>query len=151
MYITYAEVLERYPMLKTWITNSPQLNNDISFAEHELNGRLSTHFSTPFSGSHPTIKDLAIDLTYYRQFRFQDPDRAEKLKDAIIGRIEAIKNGDEYIWTDSNTAMGPDASKASEIWSNLENYQPAFSMLDADDPATGIDQNRLDDEEDART
>jgi len=151
MYITYAEVLERYPMLKTWATNSPQLNNDIAYAEHELNGRMSTHFSTPFSGSHPTIKDLAIDLTYYRQFRFQDPDRAEKLKESIIGRIDSIKNGEEYIWTDSNTAIEPSASKASEIWSNLENYEPTFSMLDADDPASGIDQDRLDDEEDART
>jgi hypothetical protein len=151
MYITYANVLERYPMLKTWSANSPYLNNDITYAEQELNGRLATHFSVPFSGAHPTIKDLAIDLVYYRSLRLKDPDHAEKFKESIIGRIEGLKKGDEYIYTDSNTTIEADATKAGEVWSNLEDYHPTFSMLDAENAKSVIDPDRIEAEEDERT
>lgn len=151
MYITYADVLERYPMLKTWAANSPYLNNDITYAEQQLNGRLATHFSTPFSGAHPTIKDICIDLVYYRTLVLKDPDQAAKIKPFIDGRFEDLKNGKEYIYTDSNTTIGPSSTLNDEIWTNLDNYHATFSMLDADDPVSRIDPDRLDDEEDERT
>lgn len=151
MYITYANVLERYPMLKTWAANSPMLNNDITYAEYEINSRLATHFSTPFSGAHPTVKDICIDLVYYRSLKIKDPDQAAKVQEMIMGRINGIKNGDEYIYTDSGTTIEPDDTKAGEVWSNLEDYHPTFSMLDADDPVSDIDPDRLDDEEDERS
>lgn len=150
MYITYNEVLERYPMLKTWAGNSPMLATEITYAENEINGRLSTHYSTPFSGAHPTIKDLAIDLTYFRTLILKDPDQAVKVKEFVLGRIDGLKNGDEYIMTDSNTYITPEASKAGEVWTNMDNYHPVFSMLNADDPASKIDPNRIDAEENER-
>lgn len=150
MYITYANVLERYPMLKTWAANSPMLNNDITYAEQQLNGMLATHYSVPFSGAHPTIKDIAIDLVYYRSLILKDPDHAAKMKEFIEGRIEGLKSGKEYIYTDSNTTIEPDATKAGEVWSNLENYFQTFSMLDADNSKSVIDPDRIDDEEDER-
>lgn len=151
MYINYSDVIQRYPLLKTWSGNSPMLNDEIGYAEKELNGRLATHFSVPFSGAHPTIKDLSIDLTYYRTLRLRDPDKAAKFKDDIIGRINDIKNGDEYIYTDSNTTITANATGASEIWSNLEDYHPTFSMLDADNAYSMVDSARLEAEEDERS
>jgi len=151
MYITYAEVLERYSMLKTWAANSPMLNNEIAYAEKQVNGILATHFSTPFSGAHPTIKDICIDLVYYRSLILKDPDQAEKIKPFIEGRFENLKNGKEYIMTDSNTAIGPSATLNDEVWTNLEDYHPTFSVLDADNPKSVIDPDRIEAEEDERS
>ena len=90
MYITYDDVVERYTVLKTQTGNTPQLNNDIAYAEKEFNGRFASHFSIPFSGAHPTVKDICIDLCYYRNIRIKDPELAEKFKESIIGRIEEV-------------------------------------------------------------
>jgi hypothetical protein len=137
-------------MIKSWAGNSPMLNDEIGYAEKELNGRMATHFSVPFSGAHPTIKDLAIDLTYYRTVRLKDPEKAEKFKGAILGRIDDIKSGNEYIYTDSNTTIAPDSTKGNEIWSNMEDYEPTFSMLDVDNPYSQVSSQRQYDEEQAR-
>lgn len=139
-------------MLTTWADSCNMISTDtIVYAEHMLNGLLSTHFSVPFSGSHPTIKDLAIDLTYYKTMIVKDPEKAEKIKDAIIGRIERIKAGKEYIMTDSYTTITPDSTIAGgEVWSNNIDYHPVFSMLDAESEYSIIDSNRLSAEEDVR-
>lgn len=152
MYITYDEVVLRYSMLKTWAGNSPILQNDIiTYAEHQINGLFATHFSTPFSGSHPTIKDIAIDLAYYRTLYIKDPEKAGKVQDAILGRIDRIKAGKEYIITDSYTTITPDATIAGgEVWSTTIDYHPTFSMLDAENAYSTVDSDRLNNEEDAR-
>ena len=150
MYIDYDDVVERYPMLKTTIGNAPALDNDITYAEHELNSRLATHFSVPFSGPHPTIMDICIDLTYYRQIRIKDPDLAEKFKEGILGRIQGLKDSKEYIITDSNTTITVNATGGNEIWSTVQDYEPTFSMLDADNTYSRVDSSRLYDEEQAR-
>ena len=152
MYITYDEVVLRYPMLTTWSDSCNILTNDtIVYAEHELNSLMSTHFSVPFSGSHPTIKDLAIDLAYYRTMVAKDPDNAEKIKDAVLGRIDRIKEGKEYIITDSYTTITPDSTIAGgEVWSTTMGYHPTFSMLDTENKYSCVDSDRLNAEEDAR-
>lgn len=150
MYIDYDDVVDRYPMLKTGIGNAPQLTTDITYAEKELNGRFASHFSVPFSGPHPTIMDICIDLTYYRSIRIKDPDLAEKFKEGIIGRIDGIKAGDEYIYTGSNTTITANADGANEIWSTTEDYHPTFSMLDAENQYSQVDSSRLYDEEQDR-
>ena len=150
MYITFNEVIERYPMLKTWVGNSPMLNNEIAYAEYELNGRLATHFSVPFSGAHYTIKDICIDLVYYRTLMIKDPAKAKEIKDAVIGRIEGLKSGTELIYTGSGTTIERSGAKAGEIYSTMGTYHPTFSMLDADNACSEIDQDRLDEEENER-
>jgi len=120
------------------------------YAEHELNSLMATHFSVPFSGSHPTVKDLAIDLVYYKTMIVKDPEKAEKIKDAVLGRIDRIKAGEEYIITDSYTTIVPDAIAGGEVWSTNIDYHPVFSMLDADNEFSVIDEDRIDDEEGER-
>jgi hypothetical protein len=115
-----------------------------------LNSKFATHFTVPFSGAHPTIKDIAIDLVYYRSIRFKDPDQAEKVQKYVTGRIDEIKNGNEYIYTDSYTTIEPDSNKGREIWSNLEDYHTTFSMLDPEHPYSQVDSARLEAEETER-
>lgn len=152
-YATYNEVIRRYPLLETataggdYDAQALVCSDYIYFAEMEINSRLGSHFATPFSNAGPTVKDLCIDLAYYRAIRYTDPDRAEKLRAAVDGRIEAIKAGGEYLYTSSGTVMAPDAS-GEQVWSSNEDYHPVHSMLDAEE--NEIDEDRLDDEADER-
>lgn len=153
-YATYAEVIRRYPLLEKHTaggsyTAETVVNSDlIYFAEIELNSRLGSHFSMPFTAPiPPTITDICIDLAYYRSIRYADPDRAEKLRTAIDGRIEAIKSGKEYIYTGSGTILTPNAA-TDEVWSTNMDYHPTHGMLDAEDSC--VDPDRLTDEHDER-
>jgi len=148
MYITYEDAVRRYPELEGWPGMATSVNSDlIYYAAHELNSRMASHFSVPFSAAHPTVMDLVIDLTYYRSLRTQDPKRAALIKDAIEGRIAAIKNGDEQLMTGSGTVIVPEAP-GDEIWSTTQDYHPVRGMGDAEDEF--VDPDRLDDEADER-
>jgi len=149
-YTDYEEVIIRYPVLKTWAKTAIEVNSDlIYYAEMELNGRLASHFSVPFSGSHPTVKDLTIDLAYYNALKTRVPKDAQKIHDVVIGRIEAIKDGEEYIYTGSGTTITP-APQTGQIWSNLQDYHPVHTMLGAESPYTQVSSERLDALEDVR-
>ena len=147
-YASYNDVIIRYPIVKTWGKTEAEISSDlIYYAEMELNSRLGTHFAVPFTTVYPTVKDLSIDLSYYRALRTKDPKKANEIRKAVLGRIEDIKAGKEFIYTGSGTL---EASGGIEIWSTTEDYHPVHSMLDAEDPLTDISSERLYDEADER-
>lgn len=149
-YVDYEEVIIRYPMIKTWAKTEAQVNSDlIYYAETELNSRLASHFSVPFSASHPTVKDLTIDLAYYNAIKTRVPKDAKRIHDVIIGRIDAIKDGKEYIYTGSNTTITPNPN-TGQVWSNVMDYHPVHSMLGAEHEDTHVSSERLADLEDER-
>ncbi len=149
-YVAYLDVIARYSVLKTWGKTETEVTSDlIYYAEMELNSRLASHFSVPFSDSHPTVKDLTIDLCYYKALVTKDPEKAEQIHDAIIGRIDGIKEGKEYIYTGSDTIIPVGAGQ--EIWSPIMDYHPVHSMLDAESPFTQIDSSLIEDLEDERS
>ena len=149
-YVEFEEVIARYDILKSWGETETEVTEDlIYYAEVELNGRLASHFSVPFAVAYPTVKDLTIDLCYYKSLVTKDPKKAELIHDAIIGRIEDIKEGKEYIYTGSDTIIPAGASQ--EIWSPVMDYYPVHSMLDAGDVHTQIDPDRIEDLEDERS
>lgn len=150
-YASYEEVITRYSILKTWGKSITEVSSDlIYFAEMELNGRMATHFTVPFSASHPTIKDLTIELSYYRALAQTDPKKAKKIHERILGRIQHIKEGHEYIYTGSGTVITPD-NPSQDIWSTMQAYAPVHSMLGAESPYTAVDSNLLQAEKNART
>jgi hypothetical protein len=104
----------------------------------------------PFPAAHPTIQDLAIDLTYYRAILTREKDVAEKLHKHIIDRIEDIKEGREYIMTGSSTVLYAQGG-GSDIWSTTMDHHPVHSMLDAESAFTMISSERLYAEEDDRS
>jgi hypothetical protein len=143
-YASYAQAIARYSLLATWSQTNVE-NDLLHYAAIELNGMMASHFAVPFGGNHPTVVDLNIDLAYYRAIRAKDPKKAAEMRQDIIGRIDAIKDGKEYIYTDSGTTIAPSGGGAG-IWSSVQDYHPVHSMLDAEDQE--IDQDRLDDETD---
>ena len=150
-YATFAELIVRYPVVAKWATNTVDVSSDLIYnAENELNGRFASHFSVPFSASHPTVKDLTLDLSYYNAIKTRVPKDAQRIHDVIIGRINDIKEGKEYIYTGSGTTIAPNAS-TDQVWSNLQDYHPVHSMLGAESPFTHISSERLQDLEDERS
>jgi hypothetical protein len=149
MYITYAELVQRYDVIASWGGSEAVVNSAlIYYAEMELHSRLASHYSVPFSAAHPTVKDLALDLAYLKALRTRDPQRAKEIEAAVLGRIEAIKSGKEYIYTGSGTVMLPEGA-GGEIWSTTRDYHPVHSLLDPEEEV--IDEDRLDAEEDERS
>lgn len=145
-YASYAEAIARYPLLGTWSQTNVE-DDLLNYATVELNGLMASHFLVPFAGAHPTVKDLTIDLAYYRSIRTKDPKKAKEMRKDILGRIRDIKDGEEYIYTGSGTTISPSGG-GGEIWSSTQDYHPVHSMLDAEDEV--IDEDRIDDEEDER-
>lgn len=149
-YVDFEEVVARYSILKSWGKDESEVTSDlIYYAEMELNGKMASHFSVPFSDSHPTVKDLTIDLCYYKALITKDPEKAEKIHDAIIGRIQDIKDGKEYIFTGSETIVPSNAGQ--EIWSTVKDYHPVHSMLDPESGFTAVDSSLIDALEDERS
>ena len=149
-YVTFADVVLRYPLLKTSYQFTADVSSDvIYYAEKQLEGMLASHFTVPFAAAHPTVKDLAIDMSYYKAISLVDPDKAEKIWTTIGRRIDALKAGKESMITGSGT-LDPAATSRGAVWSNVSDYHPVHSMLDADDGYTMISSERLIDEIDAR-
>lgn len=147
-YITYDELIARYAALGT--SSASNVNSDlIYYASIEINGLLGSHFTVPFTANHPTIKDLTIDLAYYKNLRGKDPEKAEKLRESIMDRIESIKSGEEAIYTGSGT-LEMSSTPNADIWSSTQDYHPVHSMLDADDPLTVVCSEQLYDEANER-
>ena len=144
-YITYSELTTRYATVANWSGSETQVNSGlIHYAEVELNSRLASHFSVPFATAYPVIKDITMDIAYYKSLVMRDPEKAKLVKEALNDRIEALKNGDELIYTDSGTLIEASPTTGSELWSNYEDYHPVHSMLDAEDPLTRVDSNYID-------
>lgn len=152
MYASYDELTVRYPLLKTWgDASAAQISSHlIYYAGIELNGLMASHFSVPFSGNHPTIVDLNIELAYYRAIAQANPDEAEDVKERVLGRIKDMKEGKEYIYTGSGTMIAPSGGDLT-VWSSNEDYPPTMSMLDPESVYSGVSSDRLDAEENERS
>jgi hypothetical protein len=151
MYITFDDAITRYQFLADWGKGETDVNSAlIYYAEIELNEAFAPFFSVPFSAAHPTIKDLAIDMTYYKSLITKDPEKALAVSSVVYGRINRINKGEAYIYTGSGTTIAQ-TSPSQDIWSTVQDYEPTHSMLDAESTYTHISSERLNDEENARS
>ena len=128
-YSNYTEVIERYPMMSSWGDIQSHVSSLVWFAEKQLDGMLATAYSVPFDPVPPVVKDLTIDITYYKALVTRDPEKASKIEDYIMGRIERIIKGKEKILSGSGTTLEV-TSALQKVWSNIGCFHPVHSMLD---------------------
>lgn len=148
-YISYDELLIRYPLVKTWSEKESHVESYmIYYAERMTDALLAPGFSVPFSAGHATIKDLTFDICKYRVLVDQDAKKAVELYKMIEDRAKRLVAGHEHIITDSGT-LAPSGG-ATEIWSNTKDYHPIHTVLDEDSPYTMIDSSQLYDLENER-
>lgn len=151
-YITPTELKNRFPQFNSWNVGTETLINSVMiyYSEIELNSRLADMFSVPFSAAHPTVKDLTMQIARYRLYEDLDAKKAVDYKEIVDSRIEAIRKGEEFIYTESGTVL-EGSGALNEVWSNTGEYHPVHSMLDAESPYTMISSDYLDELESDRT
>lgn len=150
-YITYQELITRFPLIKTkYADSATDVTSDlIAYAEADLNGRLGSVYATPFNPVPPIVKDLTMNLAYCNFLGTSNPKKAKIVCKLVNERIEAIVEGRVSIATGSGTVLDP-ANDTGEMWSNVGSYHPTFSMLDAESPYSRVDSGRIWDEEEER-
>lgn len=147
-YITPAELKARYKAFETK-KNFNVSSDAIYYAEKEVEAGLAPAYSVPFSASHPTVKDLCIDMVYARYLRTNEPKKGMQIYKMVKERIKGIVNGDEPIITGSGY-LDPVSSGADLPGSTTEDYHPTHSMLGAENEYSYISSERMSDLEAAR-
>ena len=147
-YVTYDEMILRYPIVKTENKGVETVNSDlIYYGEVEVNGRLGTNFAVPFpTPAPPIVKDLTIDVAYHKFLRKKDPEEAAKLWEGIFNTFKALNEGKMALVTGSGSIIQPNNAD-STFWSNVESWHPTFSMLDAQSELSHVSSERTYDEE----
>lgn len=112
-------------------------------AEFELDARLASRFTIPFSSNNYTATDLVIDMTMLRMGVYKERD--EDLRASVDARIKALLDGTMVMITTSGEVA---AYPASGVINTTADYHPTFGMGPIEDME--VDDERIDDEENAR-
>lgn len=121
-YIDWADIANRYPDVAKIGGSEAVSSYWLNYVEAEIDARLAVRFTTPFTPTAPdVIKDVIIDMTYYRMTMRQKG--SEVLKNSIDERISGMIDGTLYIssgvtestvaWSEQDktgyhTSFGPD-------------------------------------------
>lgn len=102
-YINWDDVSGRYPDVAR-VSGAETISSYwLSYAEAEVDARLAVRYTTPFTPTAPDIvKDLAIDVTYYKMTLRQKG--SELIKASIDDRYAALINGTMAVPTSYDTA-----------------------------------------------
>jgi phage gp36-like protein len=84
----------------------------LGYAEAEVDARLAVKYTVPFSPAPPLVKDLAIDLTYFRMTIRQKG--SELIKEFIDERFAGLIGGTITLTDSSGAAMGGISTAWSE-------------------------------------
>lgn len=144
-YCDWADVSGRYPEIAKSKDSTEVASGFIYFAEAELDSRLASKFTVPFSSNNVTAQDLAIDMTYLKVYQFKDPEKAEAIEKSVSARIDRLMKGESSMMTSSGDLL---TSVGGTVYSTTGGYHPTFGMGDFGDLV--VDSSQLQDEADAR-
>lgn len=144
-YIDWEDVINRYPELNT-LGGADELSSSyIVYSEAFVDGSLSTHFTPPFSNNNMIVRDLTIDMCYWRAARFKLDD-AVQVKSSFFETIGLLKDGQINMFDEAGTLI-PSLDK-SFVYSNTQSYHSAFGMDPVEDWT--IDEDQIIDDSDKR-
>lgn len=124
-YVLWSEVVARYKELAKDFDSTDAQAALIGGAESEIDARLASRYTVPFTPVPGIIKDLAIDMAYYRAFWRQ---KAEKpLQDFIERRLSMLACGSSTLVV-SGTVI---AQVTVLPWSDRTGFRSSFGP---DDP-----------------
>ena len=143
-YIDWQDVVDRYRSVSD--RDATEIGSSfIPYAEAEVDGRLASKYTAPFSNNNMTVKDLCIDLVYIKVGNL-NIEETEKLQTMVDAKFERLINGDEIMFTSSGDQISQ--SVAGTVWSNTKDYHPVFGL--SEQCHLAIDSSQLADEEAAR-
>lgn len=142
--IDYSDVVGRYEELSKAAGSTDMDAAFIQPAEVQIEGRLSSKFTSPFSSNNLTAKDLCIDEVYYKMMLTRQPKKAAEMRKAIDGRIERLLMGESMVTNSGDIIAG----EASVGFITTSGYHPTFGMGDTLD--FYVSSAQVSEEEDAR-
>lgn len=140
-YIDWADVTGRYNDFAKGPDASVANASYVPQAEAEVDARLAAKYTVPFSPAPYLVKDLCIDLAYYKATIRQESSKA--IKDYIDERFKAILDG-SIVLTSSDGVVPVTGNYA---WAS-NSYHSSFGL---DDPVLWrVDSAQVLDIQDAR-
>lgn len=123
--IDWSDVNRRYPeTLK--IADATQADSSwVMYAVAELHARLASGFTVPFSSNNLTAKDLAIDLTFAKVYRYKDTEKAAAVTSHVAGQINMLLSGAMQMLTTSGEAI---VTAGGPVFSTTQDYHPTFGI-----------------------
>ena len=135
-YIDWGDVVGRYPDAARIGDASAVGSYHLAFAEDEIDARMSAlGYTVPFSSAPGIIRDITIDMVYWRLTQRQKG--AEVVKEYIDSRIKDIIDG-----TIALTVGGVSIEADSVAWSeqNKAGYHTVFGPDDPENWTPSTDQ-----------
>lgn len=126
--LVWADVLARYDELSKLpnVNSSTVQDSLISYAEGVVHGRLASRFTTPFSTTNITAKDLMVDTLYVQNMLSRQPEKAKSVSESIDARIKALFAGEASMMTSAGAVAS--VMVGDTIWSSTADYPPVFGM-----------------------
>lgn len=122
-YILWNDIADRYPLAAKQSGGSASVqSNFVSGAEAEVDARLAVKYSTPFSPVPELVRDLCIDLAYFKMI-IGNPKQAKAVKDYLNDRFKAIIEG-TLVLTVSGTIVGT----SERAWSDRQDFGSSFGV-----------------------
>lgn len=145
-YIEFDDVADRYPKVADKTGAGPkEIEGYIQGAEAEVDAALATIYNTPFTpgstNAPQLVRDICIDLTYWKAVGWQNEKLGKVQKDYIDARLKAISEG-AVLLTNSGGMVGQgpvfagatsDGIRSSfgvddpENWSVSSSWQDSFA------------------------
>jgi len=120
-YIDWKDVADSYPDWPKAASANSVGNLWIPRAEDEVDARLAPKYTVPFTPVPGVVRDLAIDLAYYKLVFASDKGKA--LWESLKERFESILDG-SMLLTTSAGALGT----GDRAWSTHQSYPTQFGV-----------------------
>lgn len=123
--INWNDVTARYPELAN-IRDATQADSGyVQYAIGELNAKLASRFTVPFSDNNLTAKDLAIDLTFAKLYRYKDAEKAAAVGSYVGQFIGELVAGRASMLTTSGDVID---GIGGTVYGTTQTYHPVFGM-----------------------
>jgi phage gp36-like protein len=153
-YTTFQELKQLYPKIDTISLTSANINElFIAKAEGEINAKLASRYTVPFSRDAVplVIKSIAQDISLYfilrRLYTQNKKDKNPWLDEWKEARemLDELAKGTMTLVDNSGAVIGQSTTQM-KIWSNVTDFNPAMDHRDV--TKQRIDPDRLEQEED---
>jgi phage gp36-like protein len=119
-YIEWEDVANSYPDWPKAASANTVGNLWIPRAEDEVDARLAPKYSVPFTPVPGVVRDLCIDLAYYK-LAFAT-EKGKELKESLKERFEALLDG-SMVLTTSGAVLA-----SGQAWSTHQDYHTSFGV-----------------------
>ena|SRR3990167_1876297 len=132
MAITYANFSEFTQVYSLQGVSQADISSQwLPWGAWYLNQRLGGFYTTPFSSNNQTARNLSIHGAYYGlMMRTRKDSDSFEIKRFLDQMITDITCGGMPMLTDSGESLDADKGGRFNAWSDRQDYNPTFTMLD---------------------